>query len=125
MEVSRIIAEIDAQISKLQQARELLAGTTERQQARARAGPREARTPRLRHQHKKRKLSPEGRKRIADAMKQPLGRAQESGGQGRLGREVKTFQNEIRRPLEGRRTLLLVNQGCALGVSCAQLGEAR
>ena len=28
MEVSRIIAEIDAQISKLQQARELLAGTT-------------------------------------------------------------------------------------------------
>ena len=28
MEVNRIIAEIDAQISKLQQARQLLAGTT-------------------------------------------------------------------------------------------------
>ena len=71
MEVNRIIAEIDAQISKLQQARALLAGTT------TSAGPGRgrpkgskngastvsAKTPR------KRKLSPEGRKRIADAMK--------------------------------------------------------
>jgi hypothetical protein len=73
MEVSRIIAEIDAQISKLQQARELLAGTT----AKSGKGPGRpkgsknaqhpvvASTPSAR----KRKLSPEGRKRIADAMK--------------------------------------------------------
>jgi hypothetical protein len=72
VEVSRIIAEIDAQISKLQQARELLSGTTAKtgkgpgrpkgsknakSAAAATAAPR------------KRKLSPEGRKRIADAMK--------------------------------------------------------
>jgi hypothetical protein len=71
MEVSRIIAEIDAQILKLQQARALLAGTpavvTTQRNGRGRpkgsknAAP--ATTPR------KRKLSPEGRKRIADAMK--------------------------------------------------------
>jgi hypothetical protein len=71
MEVSRIIAEIDAQILKLQQARALLAGTpaavTTQRNGRGRpkgsknAAP--AATPR------KRKLSPEGRKRIADAMK--------------------------------------------------------
>lgn len=69
MEVSRIIAEIDAQIAKLQQARVLLAGT----QTSTRPGPGRPKgskniaiataTPR------KRKLSPEGRKRIADAMK--------------------------------------------------------
>jgi hypothetical protein len=70
VEVSRIIAEIDAQISKLQQARELLAGTTAtvtkgrgrpKGSKNAKAAP--AGSPR------KRKLSPEGRKRIADAMK--------------------------------------------------------
>ena len=71
MEVSRIIAEIDAQIAKLQQARTLLAGTTA---TKTRTGPGRpkgskntaapaAAAPR------KRKLSPEGRKRIADAMK--------------------------------------------------------
>lgn len=72
MEVSRIIAEIDAQISKLQQARALLAGTTTTTAARAGRGrPKGSKNaasaaptaPR------KRKLSPEGRKRIADAMK--------------------------------------------------------
>ncbi|MEO6817432.1 MAG: hypothetical protein ABI177_12105 [Edaphobacter sp.] len=75
MEVSRIIAEIDAQISKLQQARTLLAGTTQlatkgpgRPKGRkaavkvAASAPKKATT-------RKRKLSPEGRKRIADAMK--------------------------------------------------------
>ena len=68
MEVSRIIAELDAQISKLQQARALLAGAAT---PGARTGPGRpkgsknatAAAPR------KRRLSPEGRKRIADAMK--------------------------------------------------------
>jgi hypothetical protein len=74
VEVSRIIAEIDAQIAKLQQARELLSGTitkaakgpgrpkgSKNSKAAAAAAP--ASAPR------KRKLSPEGRKRIAEAMK--------------------------------------------------------
>jgi hypothetical protein len=68
VEVNRIIAEIDAQISKLQQARALLAGTTTSAARTGRGRPKgsknaAAATPR------KRKLSPEGRKRIADAMK--------------------------------------------------------
>jgi hypothetical protein len=70
VEVSRIIAEIDAQISKLQQARELLSGTVAktgkgpgRPKGSKNASPAAAAAPR------KRKLSPEGRKRIADAMK--------------------------------------------------------
>jgi hypothetical protein len=67
VEVSRIIAEIDAQISKLQQARTLLAGTAApagRGRPKGSKNASSAATPR-----KKRKLSPEGRKRIADAMK--------------------------------------------------------
>jgi hypothetical protein len=72
VEVSRIISEIDAQISKLQQARALLAGTTA---AAVRTGPgrpkgskNTAAAPATKSP-RKRKLSPEGRKRIADAMK--------------------------------------------------------
>lgn len=61
MEVSRIIAEIDVQIQKLQQARALLAGTQT-----VRVGPGR---PKGSKAAAKRKLSPEGRKRIADAMK--------------------------------------------------------
>jgi len=72
VEVNRIIAEIDAQISKLQQARALLAGTTTSAARTGRGRPKGSKNgasvaptaaPR------KRKLSPEGRKRIADAMK--------------------------------------------------------
>jgi hypothetical protein len=71
MEVSRIIAEIDLQIGKLQQARQLLSDTGTAKAGRGRpkgsknavAAPVADATPR------KRKLSPEGRKRIADAMK--------------------------------------------------------
>lgn len=73
MEVSRIIAEIDSQISKLQQARTLLAGTTA---STARTGPgrpkgskNTAAAAAPTTAPRKRKLSPEGRKRIADAMK--------------------------------------------------------
>lgn len=71
MEVSRIIAEIDAQISKLQQARDLLAGTA----VKAGKGPgrpkgsKNANEATSTSAPRKRKLSPEGRKRIADAMK--------------------------------------------------------
>lgn len=74
MEVSRIIAEIDSQILKLQQARELLAGTSMKA-GKGRGRPRGSKnavsatakvaTPAKRQ----RKLTPEGRKKIADAMK--------------------------------------------------------
>ena len=66
MEVSRIIAEIDAQIAKLQQARTLLAGTA---QSSGRGPGRPKGTASKSAAPRKRKLSPEGRKRIADAMK--------------------------------------------------------
>ena len=66
MEVSRIISEIDAQISKLQQARALLAGTTP---AAGRGRPKGSKNGSAAAAPRKRKLSPEGRKRIADAMK--------------------------------------------------------
>jgi hypothetical protein len=71
MEVSRIIAEIDAQISKLQQARELLAGTTSntgKGPGRPK-GSKNSKPAASAAAPRKRKLSPEGRKRIADAMK--------------------------------------------------------
>ena len=70
MEVSRIIAEIDAQILKLQQARTLLSGTAK---SAVRTGPGRPKgsknTAAATTAPRKRKLSPEGRKRIADAMK--------------------------------------------------------
>jgi len=73
MEVSRIISEIDAQISKLQQARALLAGTvipaTHNGPGRPKGSKKAAAKKPPATSRKKRKLSPEGRKRIADAMK--------------------------------------------------------
>ncbi|MEO6806301.1 MAG: hypothetical protein ABI286_01195 [Edaphobacter sp.] len=68
MEVSRIIAEIDAQISKLQQARTLLAGTIQVASA-GRGRPKGSKNTGSATPGKKRKLSAEGRKRISDAMK--------------------------------------------------------
>ncbi len=67
MEVNRIIQEIDAQIAKLQQARELLSGAAAKV-SKGRGRPKGSKnaksaTPRTR------KISPEGRKRIAEAMK--------------------------------------------------------
>ncbi|MBS1799237.1 MAG: hypothetical protein JSS95_05370 [Acidobacteria bacterium] len=64
MEINRIIAEIDAQISKLQQARALLSGAS----SPARSGPGRPKGATKAPKHK-RNISPEGRKRIADAMK--------------------------------------------------------
>lgn len=59
MQVSQIIAEIDSEIARLQQARTLLSGNDS-----VRAGKVSAPGRR-----KKRTLSAEGRKKIADAMK--------------------------------------------------------
>ena len=71
MEVNRILEEIDSQISKLQQARELLSGTAgKKSKGRGRPkGSKNAKTAAKSAAPRKRKISPEGRKRIADAMK--------------------------------------------------------
>ena len=74
MEVTSIIAEIETQIQKLQQARDLLAGTaTEETRRRGPGRPKgsKAASPAATApaDGRKRKLSPEGRKRIAEAMK--------------------------------------------------------
>ncbi len=74
MEVTRILAEIDAQINKLQQARALLAGSgasatpAKKSVGRPRKSA-EASTKAASGSRKKRNLSPEARKRIADAQK--------------------------------------------------------
>ena len=72
MEVSRIIAEIDSEISKLQRARELLSGIAATKTSKAPGRPKgskNAKAAAVTASPRKRKLSPEGRKRIADAMK--------------------------------------------------------
>ena len=74
VEVSRIVAEIDAQILKLQQARALLAGSAAPAVRTGRGRPNgskngSAAAAAAPAGTRKRKLSPEGRKRIADAMK--------------------------------------------------------
>ena len=74
MEVSRIVAEIDAQILKLQQARALLAGAADPVVRTGRGRPKGSKNggvsvTAISTGTRKRKLSPEGRKRIADAMK--------------------------------------------------------
>ena len=70
MEVSRILEEIDAQISKLQQARELLSGTAGKvSKGRGRPKGRKNAKTAAKAAPRKRKISAEGRKRIAEAMK--------------------------------------------------------
>jgi len=84
VDVSRIIAEIDSQISKLQQARALLAGTTAASGAgRGRPkGSKNAAAATSATNPRKRKLSPEGRKRIADAMKKRWAERRQQNAKG-------------------------------------------
>jgi hypothetical protein len=65
VQVNEILAEIDAEISKLQQARALLGGEASSKLTRGKNKPAAA----AETAPKKRKLTPEGRKRIAEAMK--------------------------------------------------------
>jgi hypothetical protein len=65
VQVSQILIEIDGEIARLQQARDLLAGSNAKvgkRRGRA-AAKKAAKAP------AKRKLSPEGRRKIAEAMK--------------------------------------------------------
>ncbi|HEV7219260.1 MAG TPA: hypothetical protein VGN39_10325 [Terriglobales bacterium] len=63
MGVSEILAQIDHEIAQLKQARALLGGTTAKTSRKA-AAPAAKRVAR-----KKRNLTPEGRKRIAEAVR--------------------------------------------------------
>jgi hypothetical protein len=67
VQVSEILLEIDKEIARLQQVRSLLAGETPK----TRRGRKKstASDPAPAKKAAKRKLSPEGRKRIAEAMK--------------------------------------------------------
>lgn len=68
MQVSEILQEIDKEIARLQQVRVLLAGETPK----TRRGRKKGAVAKVSAPTKKtgkRKLSPEGRKRIAEAMK--------------------------------------------------------
>ena len=68
MQLSKILAEIDVEISRLEQARTLLAGDSApaaRKSRKSKLAASEAPTKRK----KKRNLSPEGRKRIAEAVR--------------------------------------------------------
>lgn len=70
MDVSRILAEIDSEIARLQQARRALTGIAA--SGTVAAAPRRGRPKGSTNKPKakrKRNLSPEGRKRIAEAMK--------------------------------------------------------
>ncbi len=72
MGVSEILATIDQEIAQLQQARNLLSGGAAPMVKRKAGRPRKSAglaAPAAKAVKKKRKLSPEGRKRIAEAVK--------------------------------------------------------
>jgi len=71
MDVNRILGEIDQEISRLQQIRIALAGVPGAEEKRKRGRPKGSGTKAAaaKGTGKKRQLSPEGRKAIADAMK--------------------------------------------------------
>ncbi len=78
MDVTKIVAEIDAKIASLQQARAVLVGlnlgdgavaTEARRRGRPKGSKNAATAVKTAKKKKKRTLSPEGRKAIADAMK--------------------------------------------------------
>jgi len=67
VEVKQIVAEIEKEITRLKEARALLAGEGSATGRRKRGRP--AGTTAARGRAGKRRLSPEGRKRISDALK--------------------------------------------------------
>jgi uncharacterized protein (DUF2384 family) len=65
MQLSKILAEIDLEISRLEQAKALLAGDAAAAKTKSKTTPVDTSAKRK----KKRNLSPEGRKRIAEAVR--------------------------------------------------------
>jgi len=74
--VSNILAESDRQIAQLQQARAVLSGGAAPKAKKAPAAP----AAKKRGRKKKRNLSPEGRKRIAEAVKRRWAEQKKSAG---------------------------------------------
>lgn len=86
MDVSRILSEIDGEIARLQQARAALVGISSSGTVATRRGrPKGSVNKNTTKTRRKRNLSPEGRKRIADAMKRRWAerRAAASKGSGK------------------------------------------
>jgi hypothetical protein len=69
MDVSKIIAEIDTQIASLQTARDAIVSLNTTTPVKGKRGRPKGSTNAPKTAQKKRNLTPEGRKRIADAMK--------------------------------------------------------
>ena len=72
MDFNRLVHEIDSEISRLQQARALLTGESAKRgpgRPKVAAATRKATNTAAKTGTRKRRLSPEGRKRIADAMR--------------------------------------------------------
>jgi hypothetical protein len=70
MQLSQILAEIDLEISRLEQARKILAGDTSTPIKSSRRGASAVSSVEIpAKRKKKRNLSPEGRKRIAEAVR--------------------------------------------------------
>ena len=76
MGVSNILAEIDRQIAQLQHARALLSGGAASKAKKNAAAPAEVK----KGKKKKRNLSPEGRKRIAEAVKRRWAEQKKAAG---------------------------------------------
>ena len=69
MDLKKILAEIDGEIARLQQVRAALTGIGGVSTGKRRGRPKGSTNAAKPVKRKKRNLSPEGRKRIADAMK--------------------------------------------------------
>jgi len=69
MTIDSILAEIDAEIARLSEARRLLSRAGSSAATRATASPRKSKASSAGKARRKRVLSPEARKRIADAQK--------------------------------------------------------
>ncbi len=72
MDFNRVVNEIDAEISRLQQARALLTGESSKRGPGRPKAAKSSQKPTVtaaKGTKRKRRLSPEGRKRIADAMR--------------------------------------------------------
>jgi len=69
VDIKKILAEIDGEIARLQQVRAALSGIGESTTGKKRGRPKGSTNAVKPGKRKKRNLSPEGRKRIADAMK--------------------------------------------------------
>lgn len=69
MDISRIVGEIDAEIKRLTDARAILLSGTAAKTGKGPGRPKGSKNAKPAAAPRKRKLSPEGRKRIAEAMK--------------------------------------------------------